>query len=180
MLAIGLVAAVATGCRHETVTVDGHKLGESFAQFASIEKPEVSTPSDVPYTGTVHCYENKELDDKCAGHVIHPEDGNLPYLDNSHYTFVDGKLVSIESVGAGGIIGHPRQNWNWSLYLSELKKRYGKPDRISATEALWQRPDYVVFAKLTYEKMMYSSSEAQDEHIFVAERKYFEQEQGKK
>lgn len=173
-----VVLIMATGCK-KAVTIDGHKLGELFAQFSSIEKPVISTQPDIPYTGTVHCYSNQELEDKCAGHVEHPEDGSLPYLDNSHYTFVDGHLVEIESVGAGGLIGDAHQNWNWNLYLSELKKRYGQPDRMSDTEALWKRPDYVVLATLTLKTLRYSGTEAQDERIAVVDRKYYEQQHNK-
>jgi hypothetical protein len=107
------------GCNRGAGSFQGHKLGESFAQFAAIEHPQTQIPPGVPYTGTIHCFDTQSLGDQCKG----PRDE----FDNAHFTFIDDKLASIETVGAGGIIGDSHQNWNWNLYLSGLTKQLCAP-----------------------------------------------------
>jgi hypothetical protein len=155
------------GCSHDAGSFLGHKLGEPFAQFAATEHPQTQIPAGLPYTGTIHCFETQSLGDQCKW----PRND----FDNAHFTFIDDKLASIETVGAGGIIGDSRQNWNWSLYLSRLTKQYGKPDKMAANDALWMRRSYVVHAYLTVGHLPFTSEEAQTEHIEVLNRNVYEQ-----
>lgn len=166
-MAFALTAVL--GCNRDSGIFLGHKLGESFAQFAAIEHPQTQSPAGVPFTGTIHCFETQSLGDQCKG----PRND----FDNAHFTFIDNKLVGIETVGAGGLIGSPRQNWNWNLYLSRLTKQYGKPDKITASDALWTHHAYVLHAYLTVGPLPFSSTgeEAQTEHIEVLTRNVFDQ-----
>ena len=162
------IAAMATlGCNHKdnatSVSFLGHKLGESYAQFAAIEHPVSDGPPGLPYTGTVHCFDTQDLGSHCKGPRYE--------FDNAHFTFVSDKLSSIEAVGAGGIIGDKHQNWNWNLYLADLTKQYGKPDKMTATDAVWLRGNSVVHAYLTVEPMMFNpAEESQTERIEVLSR----------
>ena len=157
------------GCNRGAGSFQGHKLGESFAQFAAIEHPQTQIPPGVPYTGTIHCFDTQSLGDQCKG----PRDE----FDNAHFTFIDDKLASIETVGAGGIVGDSHQNWNWNLYLSGLTKQYGKPDKMAANDALWTRHSYVVHAYLIVAPMPFSTAgeEEQTEHIEVLSRSLYDQ-----
>ncbi len=101
-------------------------------------------------------------------------------MDNAHFTFVDGHLRKIDCVGAGGIIGDPHQNWNWNLYLTELKKQYGQPTKMAADEAVWVRGDSVVHAFLTVEPMMFDpSKETQTEHIELQNKNDYEEQKSR-
>jgi hypothetical protein len=166
VLSVALV--VNLGCNHAG-SFQGHQLGESFAQFAAIEHPQTQTPTGVPYTGTIHCFETQGLGDQCKG----PRKD----FDNAHFTFIDGKLEKIETVGAGGIIGDSHQNWNWNLYLSELTKQYGKPNKMTASDALWVHHSHVVHAYLTVGPLPFSTTgeEEQSEHIEVLSRQLYDQ-----
>lgn len=157
------------GCNREAGSFQGHTLGESFAQFAAKEHPQTQIPPGVAYTGTIHCFDTQTLGDQCKG----PRND----FDNAHFTFVDDKLVGIETVGAGGIIGDSHQNWNWNLYLSQLTKQYGKPNKMAASDALWTRHSYIVHAYLTVAPMPYSTTgeESQEEHIEVLSRSLYDQ-----
>ena len=162
--------AAAVGCNREEGSFQGHTIGESFGQFTAIEHPKAETPPGTPYTGTIHCFETQDLGDQCRG--------SRGDFDNAHFIFIDDKLASIETVGAGGIIGASRQNWNWNLYLSRLRKQYGKPDEMTASDALWKRHRYVVHAFLTVDPIPYSTTgeEAQSEHIEVLSRSFYDQD----
>ncbi len=140
---ITLTSLAMLGCHGKDVSFVGHKLGETFAQFTSIEHPAVEIPKGVDYTGTVHCYDTSSLGDHCSGQR-HGFDKSVLQFDNAHFTFVNGKLTEIETVGAGGIIGDSKQNWNWNLYLSNLKQQYGEPTKMTADDAVWVRGDSVV------------------------------------
>jgi len=118
------------GCNHDPGSFQGHSLGDSLAQFCAIEHPKIEIPPGVLYTGTIHCFDEENLGDQCKG----PRKD----FDNAHFTFVDDKLARIETVGLGGIIGNSRQNWNWNLYLSALRRQYGKPDRHGSRLDAWQ------------------------------------------
>jgi hypothetical protein len=163
--AVGTVAAMLVlGCNRignsASVSFEGHRLGESYAQFASVEHSASDGPPGLPYTGTIHCFETKDLGAHCKGQRY--------LFDNAHFTFVNDKLSSIDAVGAGGIIGDKHQNWNWNLYLAELTKQYGKPNKMTATDAVWSRGSSVVHAYLTIEPMMFNpSEESQTEHVEV-------------
>jgi hypothetical protein len=169
----GLVLVAALGCnRVRSATLFDHKLGESFADFSALEHPATDTPPGIPYTGTIHCFDTPDLGDKCKGR--HHEIGGVQF-DNAHFTFVNGTLDSVATVGAGGIIGDAHQNWNWNLYLSKLMKQYGKPDTMTAKDAVWKRGGSVVHAYLTVEPMMFNpSQESQTEHIDLLSRDSFE------
>jgi hypothetical protein len=158
----------ALGCNRNSGAFLGHKLSESFAQFAAIEHPATQSPAGVPYTGTIHCFQTQSLGDQCKG----PRQD----FDNAHFTFVDDKLTSIETVGAGGIVGDAHQNWNWNLYLSLLTKQYRKPDKMTANDAVWMRGSHVVHAYLTVGPLMFNpGEEAQTEHIEVLSRDAYNQ-----
>ncbi len=167
LLVIAFTAAL--GCKHDAGTFLGHRLGESFAQFAAVEHPQTKIPAGLPYTGVIHCFETQSLGDKCKG----PRDE----FDNAHFTFVDDKLASIETVGAGGIIGDSHQNWNWNLYLSQLTKQYGKPDKMTASDVVWTRRSYVVHAFLTVGSLPFSMTgeKEQTERIEVLNRSAYDQ-----
>ena len=169
----GLALVAVCGCnRVSSATLFGHKLGESFAEFAAVEHPATDIPPGIPYTGTVHCFDTQDLGDKCKG--PHHEIGNVEF-DNAHFTFVNGVLDSVATVGAGGIVGDAHQNWNWNLYLSRLMKQYGKPDTMTAKDAVWKRGKSVVHAYLTIEPMMFNpNEESQTEHIDLLSRDSFE------
>ena len=144
---LALVISFITGCKHQSPSFEGHTLGETFAQFSAIEHPDTETDSDTPFTGQVDCFEPENyanapvLGAACKAHRQN--------FDNAHFTFVDNKLVGIESVGDGGIIGDKAQFFNWSRMLRILPTLYGKPDSVTPAEALWTRHDYVVHAFLT-------------------------------
>lgn len=168
-----LAMAVVSGCNRGTGEFNGHRLGESFAQFVAVEHPKTQTAPGIPYTGEIHCFDEVTLGDECKGFSSMKEKD----FDNAHFAFVDDKLVGIESVGAGGIIGDKHQNWNWNLYLSELNKKYGKPDKMTASDAVWLRHSFVVHAYLTVEPMPFSRTgeESQNEHVEVVNRDVYEQ-----
>lgn len=93
-----LAMMAASGCNNRNGGAFlGHQLGESFAQFAAIEHPRTQSPTGVPYTGIVHCFETRTIGDQCKGPRYE--------YDNAHFTFLDDKLAKIETVGAGGIEG---------------------------------------------------------------------------
>jgi len=167
LLAVALTSA--SGCSRDSGAFLGHKLGESFAQFSSIEHPQTQIPAGLPYTGTIHCFETQSLGDQCKG----PRNG----FDNAHFTFINDKLASIETVGAGGIIGDSHQNWNWNLYLSLLTKQYGKPDEMTANDAIWKRTNYVVHAYLTVGPLPFTTTHEQEqtENIVVLTRHTYDQ-----
>jgi len=164
-----VIFAVALGCKRDAGTFLGHRLGESFAQFAATEHPQTQIPPGLPYTGTIHCFDTQSLGDQCKG----PRND----FDNAHFTFIDDKLASIETVGAGGIIGDSHQNWNWNLYLSQLTKQYGKPDKMTAGDVVWMRRRYVVHAYLTVGPLPFSTSgqEEQTERIELLSRNAYDQ-----
>jgi hypothetical protein len=168
-IAMAVLFTAALGCNRDSGAFLGHKLGESFAQFATIERPQTQIPADVPYTGTIHCFETQSLGDQCKG----PRSD----FDNAHFTFIGDKLASIETVGAGGLIGDPHQNWNWDLYLSRLTKQFGKPNKMTASDVVWTRRSYVVHAYLTVDPVPFSRTgeEAQTEHIEVSNRDVYDQ-----
>ena len=168
MVAVVLVGSF-LGCNSDSGSFQGHKLGESFAQFNGVEHSQVQTPPSISYTGTVHCFVTQTLGDQCKG----PRND----FDNAHFTFVDDKLTSIETVGAGGIIGNSHQNWNWNLYLSDLRKQYGKPDKMTVNDVLWLRHRYVVHAYLTVAPMPFTRTgeEVQTENIEVLDRSVYDQ-----
>ena len=104
-----------TGCKSDpTPVVMGNRIGESYSQFASISKPDTPEGSTTAYTGEVHCFEGGDGGDKCKGHSRHNgaiDAGPMPFLDNTHYTFVAGTLLKIESVGAGGLHWHSKREY---------------------------------------------------------------------
>ncbi len=161
------------GCKSvQNYTLFDHKLGESFASFAAVEHPATDMPPGVSYTGTVDCFDTPEIGDKCKGG--HREIGKVTF-DNAHFTFVRGTLASVETVGAGGIIGDAHQNWNWNIYLSELMKQYGKPDAMTAKDAVWKRGGSVVHAYLIVGPMPFNpGEEEQTEHVDLLSRESFE------
>jgi hypothetical protein len=157
----------------------GNRVGESYTGFATFMWPATDPSFNASYTGEVHCYENPDLGDKCKKNFSSDgviDGGRMPFTDNTHYTFVAGKLVKIESIGAGGLIGSPNENLNWNNYLSVLTDRFGKPDRQSVKDALWLRRGYVVHAYLTFGNLPYSGDPAHDEHIVIEDRRYYDQE----
>ena len=162
---LGTILTIAVlGCKYTSnsgeVSFVGHKLGESYAQFAAVEHPDSDGPPGLAYTGVIHCFETKELGAHCKGSRYE--------FDNAHFTFVNDKLSRIEVVGLGGIIGDKHQNWNWNVYLNDLTKKYGKPDKMAANDIVWLRGESVVHAFLTVEPMMFNpSQESQTEHIEV-------------
>jgi hypothetical protein len=164
-----LVVFALLGCKGAAGSFQGHTLGETFGQFSAIEHPQAMTPPGISFTGVVHCFDDAKLGDKCGG--------QRQGFDNAHFTFVDDKLVGIESVGAGGIIGDQHQNWNWNLYLSEMTKQYGKPDKITTSDALWLRRNYVVHGYLVVGPLPFSRTgeEGQDEHFEVISRNAYDQ-----
>ena len=163
-LLYAMVLVVFVGCKHDPGTFEGHTLGETFSHFTESEHPTTSAPDVATFTGTIHCYSSDDIGDHCKV--------NSENFDNAHFTFVDGKLVSIESVGAGGIVGNPKQNWNWNLYLSRLTKQYGKPTQMTATEALWLHHAYALHASLQFEHRF--DFEAQDEHFIMQTRESYD------
>ena len=171
------------GCKSEPIpVVMGNKVGESYIQFAAISQPDTYVSSATTYTGEAHCFEDRNLGDKCKEQTSHNGaiDGDpMPFIDNTHYTFVAGKLLKIESVGLGGLVGTPSENINWNNYLRVLNDCFGKPERQSVKEALWLRHGYVVHAYLTFGNLPYSGDPAHDEHIVIEDRKYYEQEDAK-
>ena len=164
-----VTVTICLGCNRDSGSFQGHKLGESFTQAAAIEHPQTQIPPGAAYTGMIHCFETHDLGDHCNG----PRKG----FDNAHFTFIDGKLAKIETVGDGGIIGDAHQNWNWTLYLSDLRKQYGKPDKMTASDALWVRHSYVVHAYLIVGPLPFSTTgeEEQTEHIEVLTRDLYDQ-----
>lgn len=165
-------SVISLGCskliHRNEVSFLGHIMGESYAQFTAIEHPANEGPPGLPYTGTVQCFTSKDLGDKCAG----PRHD----FDNAYFTFVEGKLTGVATVGAGGIIGHPRQNWNWNLYLDLLKRQYGSPKSISARDAVWELDGYVIHAYLTRGPMPFNPlMEEQQEHVEAVSQGEFAQ-----
>jgi hypothetical protein len=167
VILVGVAFTACVGCNRDAGSFQGHRLGESLAQFSAIEHPKIELPAGVPYTGTIHCFDTQDLGDQCKG----PRND----FNNAHFTFIDDKLARIETVGVGGIIGDSHQNWNWNLYLSRLRKQYGKPDKMTAMEAVWTHGSYVVHAYLTVGPLAFTSEEAQTEHIEVVNRNVYDQ-----
>ncbi len=169
-----------TGCKSDPIPVVlGNRIGESYTQFASTSQPDTDGSSRAVYTGVVHCFEDRDIGNKCRGHYSRNGeiDGEpMPFVDNTHYTFVAGKLVKIESVGKGGLIGSPYENLNWNNYLTVLADHFGKPDRQTVKDAVWLRHGYVVHAYLTFGTVPYAGDPNHEEHIVIEDRKYYEQE----
>ena len=159
------LTTVLPSCRRDPGSFDNHFLGESFAEFQNSEHAQISNPPGVPFTGDVHCYTSKsfvdkDLPDHCKGKAAEG------LFDNAHFTFVNDKLVKIESVGAGGIVGDTHQNWNWNLYLDRLRKQYGKPTTSTVNDVVWNKGRYEVHAFLVVHPMMFNESKiVQDEHV---------------
>ncbi len=162
---------VVVGCGRKPLTVGAHRLGESVAEFNVIEK-STGTQQDTEdvFTGTLHCYDHKTLGNNCQGSRL--IDGQNIF-DNAHYTFVGGRLVTIEFVGLGGLIGEPSENINWNLYLEWLTKRYGHPTKMTLTTAVWMNGRSVIYAYLELGTIPFSNTPTHTEHILFLTREAY-------
>ncbi|WP_433967096.1 hypothetical protein [Tunturiibacter gelidiferens] len=165
-----IILTIVSGCKRNTTTFVGHKLSESFTEFAAIEHPSTSMPPGVPYFGVVHCLVTQTSGDECKG----PRQS----FDNAHFTLVNGKVTKIEAVGDGGIIGDVHQNWNWNLYLGRLAKEYGKPDKVTARDVVWRKGNEVLHAYLVDQPLMFNPGmQEQVEHFELTSTGEYEQSQ---
>jgi hypothetical protein len=166
--AVGVVA----GCGSKPLTVGAHRLGETVAQFNAIEK-STGTRRDTEdvFTGTIHCFEDKTLGDHCQGSRL--IDGQDTF-DNAHYTFVGGRLATIEFVGLGGLIGEPSENINWNLYLKWLTKGHGRATQMTPTTAVWIEGKSVIYAYLEPGILPFSNRPDHTEHILFLTREAYD------
>jgi len=129
--------------------VGQHELGESVADWSAIEKPtnlnaEVRPDLAIAYTGTLHCFDSEFGDGMhCHGSrkLVAGQQGHTLGFDNEHFTFIDGKLVSVEFVGAGGLVDDPSQHVNWNIYRQAFTQMYGKPTDSETSSIMWKFPN---------------------------------------
>lgn len=168
-------ALLAIRCGGKPLMVGNHRLGETITQFNAIEKSteEHQGVEDI-YTGTIHCFNTKTIGDHCQGSRL--IDG-LDIFDGAHYTFVGGRLTSIEFVGLGGLIGEPSENVNWNLYLRWLTNKYGRATQMTPTTAVWMKGSSVVYAYLEPGTLAYTNKPYHAEHILFLTRESYDQRQ---